>query len=214
METPKLRSTFFSEEKQTFESGATSSKLPYRFDLICPRAMQRIAIRYMLGALKHGDMNWCKGIPMHERLNHLEHHLQMHKLYGSKDAEGNPEDNLAAIAWNAIALMHYEDGCKHHEMEMWERDGISIKPKTSKEESTHLHSITWGCFKCKKPLKCGEYIMQSSTGLVYCSIACAQTTEGIKKVCTIDPAGCIDPISPDSPEYKDALKILSEALPK
>ena len=30
--------------------------------------------------------------------------------------EGNEkDDNLAAIAWGAFALMHYEEGCRCHE---------------------------------------------------------------------------------------------------
>jgi hypothetical protein len=107
------------EKKITFSSGATSSVIKERFDLICPTGLRRIAMRYALGAIKHGEMNWCKGIPMKERLNHLEKHLQLYKLHGEFDGEGKADDNLAAIAWNAIALMHYEENCKHHESPVW-----------------------------------------------------------------------------------------------
>jgi ketol-acid reductoisomerase len=98
------------EEVQSFETGATCTKVHERYDLICPTGLKRIAQRYALGAVKYSDYNWCKGIPIKERLNHLIKHVNEYI------ANGNVfDDNLAAIAWNAIALMHYEEDCKHHE---------------------------------------------------------------------------------------------------
>ncbi len=82
----------------------------YYFSAICPAGLKRLALRYTLGSKKYSDYNWCKGIPKRERLNHLIHHAQMYKL-----DKNTKDDNLAAIAWNAFALMHYEDNCKHHE---------------------------------------------------------------------------------------------------
>lgn len=99
-----------SEEKTTFSSGASCSALKPRFDLICPIGLKRIALRYALGSEKYSDYNWCKGIPPEVRLNHLINHITEYLLYGN-----TKDDNLAAIAWNAIALMHYEENCKHHE---------------------------------------------------------------------------------------------------
>jgi hypothetical protein len=97
------------EEKVEFSTGAKCSVLKGRFDLICPTALKRLAARYALGSEKYDDFNWCKGIPIHVRLNHLETHLQEYKLHGNVG-----DDNMAAIAWNAFAIMHYEEGCKHH----------------------------------------------------------------------------------------------------
>jgi hypothetical protein len=97
------------EEKVSFSTGAKCSAVAERFDLICPTAMKRLAARYALGSAKYDDYNWCKGIPIHIRLNHLEKHLQEYKLHGNVS-----DDNMAAIAWNAFAIMHYEEGCKHH----------------------------------------------------------------------------------------------------
>lgn len=97
------------EEKQSFSTGAVCTKVAERFDLICPSGLRRIAERYALGARKYSDYNWCKGIPISERLNHLIKHTNEYVLHGNSN-----DDNLAAIAWNAIALMHYEDNCQHH----------------------------------------------------------------------------------------------------
>jgi hypothetical protein len=97
------------DKMQTFETGATRSILNERFDLICPAALRRLALRYALGVVKHGENQWCKGIPISVCLNHLENHLANYKMNGNRS-----EDNMAAIAWNAFAIMHYEEGCKHH----------------------------------------------------------------------------------------------------
>jgi hypothetical protein len=98
------------EQKESFSTGAVCSHIEERFDLICPTGLKRIAQRYALGAKKYSDYNWCKGIPSYIRLNHLIQHLNEYLLNGN-----TKDDNLAAIAWNAIALMHYEEDCKHHE---------------------------------------------------------------------------------------------------
>lgn len=86
------------------DSGATRSKDAdaYRYDLITPHGMKRLAKRYADGAVTHGDRNWEKGIPASVNLNHLEGHLQQWK------AGDTSEDHLAAIAWGVFALMHFE----------------------------------------------------------------------------------------------------------
>ncbi len=103
------------EEKVAFDSGATMSAVAERFDLICPAGLRRLASRYALGAEKHGDINWCLAgnDPKFQRarLNHLIKHLVAYLRNGNAD-----DDNLAAIAWGAFALMHYEEDCRHHEI--------------------------------------------------------------------------------------------------
>jgi hypothetical protein len=107
-----------SEESVSFPSGATMSAMSARYDLICPTGLRRLAERYALGAEKHGDLNWCKAGDDPEfqraRLNHLIKHVVAYLLEG--DSAG--DDNLAAIAWGAFALMHYEEHCKHHETKL------------------------------------------------------------------------------------------------
>jgi hypothetical protein len=113
---------------QEFGTGAKCSKIDERFDLICPTGLRRLALRYGLGSLKYSDYNWCKGVPMRERLNHLIKHLNAYMDHGN---EG--DDNLAAIAWNAFALMHYEEDCKHHEAP-WIDNDRDIKKKDDKSK--------------------------------------------------------------------------------
>ena len=97
------------DDIKTFDTGAQCSNVPERFDLICPAGLRRLAKRYALGAKKYADYNWCKGIPVAERLNHLINHLISYLESGNES-----DDNMAAIAWNAFAIMHYEDNCQHH----------------------------------------------------------------------------------------------------
>ncbi len=88
-----------------YEGGATRSKKVdgLRYDLISPIGLKRLAKRYHVGAEKHGARNWEKGVPKEIVINHMFGHLVKYQ-------EGNAfEDDLAAIAWNAFALMHYED---------------------------------------------------------------------------------------------------------
>lgn len=103
------------EAKVSTSSGATMSEVKERFDLVCPAGLRRLARRYGLGAAKHGDTNYCIAGDksdrefMRARLNHLIRHLNDYLQYGNSN-----DDNLAAIAWAAFTLMHYEERCLHH----------------------------------------------------------------------------------------------------
>jgi hypothetical protein len=83
----------------------------FRFDLICPTGLKRLAARYDLGSRTYGDDNWPKGMPISSILNHIEMHLNHYKLNGDTAAD----DDLAAIAWGVFALMHFESVCDCHE---------------------------------------------------------------------------------------------------
>lgn len=94
-----------SGEREQFDSGAkrdTQAGKP-RYDLIPTHALKRIAGLYARGADKYDDNNWHKGIPYSRCLASLERHLQQWKQ-GDRD-----EDHLAAVVWNALAIMHYEE---------------------------------------------------------------------------------------------------------
>lgn len=74
-----------------------------RYDLITPIGLERLALWYELGAKKYGDRNWeGGGMPFGHCLDSLFRHAVKY-MAGYTD-----EDHLAAIAWNAFALMHYE----------------------------------------------------------------------------------------------------------
>lgn len=94
-----------SGERQQFDTGAqrdTQADKP-RYDLIPTFALERVAGLYARGAEKYNDNNWHKGIPYSRCLASLERHLHQWKQ-GERD-----EDHLAAVVWNALAIMHYEE---------------------------------------------------------------------------------------------------------
>lgn len=75
-----------------------------RYDLITPIGLQRLAHWYELGAMKYGDRNWeGGGMPISHCWDSMVRHAVKY-LAGFND-----EDHLAAIAWNAFAIMHYEE---------------------------------------------------------------------------------------------------------
>lgn len=95
--------------RQGFESGATreSQEGKGRYDLISPIAEHRLAVWYELGAMKYAPRNWEKGLPISNCINSLKRHMNKY-LKGMED-----EDHLAAIAWNAFAIMHFEETMPH-----------------------------------------------------------------------------------------------------
>lgn len=110
-------------DKPLYESGATRSEIyKARFDLIPSHALTRLALRYGLGAVSYGDLNWLKGMPFSDTLNHIQQHLENAKMryrrgvganVGDEDAIrstlcdsfSTEDDDLAAAAWGCFALI-------------------------------------------------------------------------------------------------------------
>ena len=91
-------------EKETFAGGAqrdVQDDKP-RYNLIPPPALKRLADVYSKGALKYQDHNYLKGMPTSRILDSLMRHVEQ---YRAGDRE---EDHLAQIAWNAFAVMMFE----------------------------------------------------------------------------------------------------------
>jgi hypothetical protein len=74
-----------------------------RPDLISPFAEERQGHWLLLGARKYAERNWEKGMPFSRCVASLKRHLMKYQQ-GKKD-----EDHLAAIMFNAMALIHYEE---------------------------------------------------------------------------------------------------------
>ena len=94
-----------SGERQAFDTGAvrdTAEDKP-RPDLISPFAEERLGEWLRKGAVKYAERNWEKGIPMSRCLASLCRHVMKFKQ-GRRD-----EDHLAAVMFNAMAIMHYEE---------------------------------------------------------------------------------------------------------
>lgn len=90
-----------------FASGAVRSTDAdaYRYDLVTPIGLRRVAEAYAEGAANpnYGDFNWEKGMPVHDLLNHALRHLY---LYLSGD---RTEDHLGHAAWNVMGACHSEE---------------------------------------------------------------------------------------------------------
>ncbi len=84
-------------------AGSKDKKFPPRYDLISPIGLRRLAETYGEGAVKYGDHNWRKGMPVSSVINHLLAHLTQY-LQGD-----TIEDHLAHATWNLFALMHFEE---------------------------------------------------------------------------------------------------------
>lgn len=94
-----------SGKRQRFDGGAvrdTEDDKP-RFDLIPPLAELRLAIHYAKGAKKYDEWNWSLGMPYSRFLASLKRHLAAFER-GETD-----EDHLAALVFNAMSLMHFQE---------------------------------------------------------------------------------------------------------
>ena len=94
-----------SGQRQSFSTGAvrdTATDKP-RLDLISPFAEERLGELLRRGAVAYGERNWEKGIPNSRCFASLKRHV-------NKYQQGDhSEDNLAAIVFNAMAIIHNEE---------------------------------------------------------------------------------------------------------
>lgn len=94
-----------SGKRQNFDSGMvrdTQEGKP-RYDLIPTEGLHRLADLYARGAAKYDENNWKKGQPYSRVYASLFRHLMQWR-------EGDrSEDHMAAVAWNAMAIMFYEE---------------------------------------------------------------------------------------------------------
>lgn len=94
-----------SGNRQEFETGMvrdTQDGKP-RFDLVPVESLRRLADLYARGAEKYSDNNWKKGQPYSRAYASLFRHMIAWR-------EGDrSEDHMAAVAWNAFAIMYYEE---------------------------------------------------------------------------------------------------------
>jgi hypothetical protein len=94
-----------SGQRDEFETGARRDTQvgKDRYDLIPVSALKRLAGLYARGAEKYGEGNFEKGIPFSRVYASMFRHMMQWR-------EGDrTEDHLAAVAWNAFALMFYEE---------------------------------------------------------------------------------------------------------
>ena len=91
--------------------GATRSERAPRYDLVPHELSRRVAARYAMGAMKHGEQNWKNSLTTEadartfclEALNHMQEHL--FKLTHQLDLG---DDHLGAIGWGVSAIVYAE----------------------------------------------------------------------------------------------------------
>jgi hypothetical protein len=116
----------YSGKSIEFTSGARredKSDAP-RPDLVSPFALMRLGKWMGLGAKKHGDRNWEKGLPFSSMLQAIWRHLLKWMM------RWEDEDHLAAVLFNVQALMHFED-TKRMELDDLPRYGARDKEEAS-----------------------------------------------------------------------------------
>ena len=92
-------------KRQAFNTGAirdTADEKP-RPDLFSPFAEERIGQWLRLGAEKYAERNWEKGIPNSRCFASLRRHVMRYQQ-GDRS-----EDHLAAVIFNAMAIIHNEE---------------------------------------------------------------------------------------------------------
>lgn len=94
-----------SGDRTSYNTGAVRDKRSDkpRYDLIPPHALLRVATLYAKGADKYGESNWHLGIPTQDMIASAMRHLEAWRR-GEME-----EDHLAAVVWNILAIMQYEE---------------------------------------------------------------------------------------------------------
>lgn len=117
-----------SGKREDFKTGArrdVQEDKP-RYDLIPVAALKRLADLYARGAVKYGENNYQKGIPFSRVYASMFRHLIQFR-------EGDiSEDHLAAVAWNAFAIMFYQDEIEKKRLPR-ELDDLNAKRKISRK---------------------------------------------------------------------------------
>jgi hypothetical protein len=94
-----------SGERMTYDHGADREPSAGKgaYELVSPFALERIAMWCEAGAKKYADRNWEKGIPFGRLIQSALRHM-IRWMKGQRD-----EDHLAAVCWNVMAMMHFEE---------------------------------------------------------------------------------------------------------
>jgi hypothetical protein len=116
-----------SGQREVFDTGMQrdSQESKGRFDLVPFEALLRLAQLYERGAVKYDANNWRKGQPFSRAANSMLRHAN-EAVAGYSD-----EDHLAAVVFNAMALMSYQEMIKRGELD----ESLNDLPKRDPSES-------------------------------------------------------------------------------
>ncbi len=142
-----------SGKRQSFGRGMairdTADEKP-RPDLISPFAEERQGHWLRMGAAKYAERNWEKGMPFSRCVASLKRHVMKYQQ-GKRD-----EDHLAAIMFNAMALIHYEEMIERGLLPAELNDMPDYAPAQTKPESkrtTYEFRMKGGRLKNVKEIK-------------------------------------------------------------
>lgn len=119
MKTDEIKGETFSMKMHEFGSGARSTEVKPRYDLIPTEALAALARRFGYGAVKHGENNWRNGVNDQEfhrdRVNHAIEHIfnYVHGIttYDEERRPTTPAEHLEAAITN-LAILCGLDGMK------------------------------------------------------------------------------------------------------
>ena len=135
-----------SGERTAFETGAVRDMHTGkgRMDLLPWEALIEVSKHCEEGALKYGERNCEKGIPIHSLIDSAFRHLAKYTM-GMKD-----EHHLRAAAWNVLFALYME--IKHPELQ-------DIPTRINKSENPPVPKPKRNlkpCRRCKHRDKCGD----------------------------------------------------------
>jgi hypothetical protein len=93
--------------KSKFKAGIKFDEGKLRFDLIPIMPLREVARVYTIGATKYEDRNWERGMEWHRVYRALQNHATAWWAGEVWDPD-NGQHHLAAVVFNAMALMEYE----------------------------------------------------------------------------------------------------------
>lgn len=93
--------------KAKFKEGVKFDSDKLRFDLIPILPLREVARVYTIGAKKYEDRNWERGMVWSRVYGALQRHATAWWA-GEKIDPDNGQHHLAAVIFNAMALMEYE----------------------------------------------------------------------------------------------------------
>lgn len=114
MSQPKFVTLDTTGARDSFEGGAVrdSQAGKPRYELIPPGPLKRLAELYSRGAEKYDAHNWAKGMSTERTMASLMRHIEAYR------AGDRVEDHLAAVVFNAFAIMQFED-TDWHDLYEW-----------------------------------------------------------------------------------------------
>jgi len=177
-----------SGKREQFKGGTvrdTAEGKP-RPDLASPFAEKRIGEWFRLGAEKYAARNWETGMPISRVWASLRRHVL------DWQSGDRSEDHLAAIAWNAEAIMHYE--------EMIVRGRL---PEELADMPDYKVAEKFQCFKFRAPAVESEESINEKMREASDCLTCMYDGECDGNVCQCPPEGAqqrgYDPIDITEP---------------